>query len=526
MSGIMAVTVGTLLGPIVQRIALRLNFVDRPDRHHKRHSVPVPLGGGLVVFFSVVCALMTTAAISSIVRTLISRDETLILGLSLSALTLLVVGIIDDSHGMRGRHKLLGQIAAAIILTSQGLEIRQIEVFGWTLDLGVLAVPFTVFWLLGAINALNLLDGIDGLAGTIGMVTALVIACLAIISGQALSALIAVALAGGCLAFLHANLPPAKMFLGDTGSMLLGLLLGALTATSCSNGPGMLSLAPAVGILAIPIMDSGAALLRRRLTGRSIYATDRGHLHHCVMQALENHHAVLFVAVMSCAASGIGAFLSVFQKNDITAIICTGLVAATLILLRLFGHAELALLRSKIRLPRNRFLRMGSKDSGTARQVAVRLQGKRQWDLLWNSLVECATKLAFSRVDLDVNLPAMKEGFHANWYQHSQPEWQECWRMELPLIVDGIAVGRLQVAGDRNREEGSVCGAVDSLIELLEPFEKAFAVLAGAPDGRYEWSKAGTYRLNAQLNNGQSFKESELIPTKPMARTETVGLLS
>ena len=198
MAGIVAVTLGTLLAPIMQRIATRLGFVDQPDRHHKRHRDPVPLGGGIVVFFSVVCALMSIAAISSISRTLIARDATLILGLCLAALTLLVVGMIDDSQGMRGRHKLLGQIAAALILTSQGLEIRQLEIFGWTIELGVLAVPFTVFWLLGAINSLNLLDGIDGLAGTIGLVTALAVAGVAIISGQALSALIAVSLAGGC----------------------------------------------------------------------------------------------------------------------------------------------------------------------------------------------------------------------------------------------------------------------------------------------------------------------------------------
>ena len=282
--------------------------------------------------------------------------------------------------------------------------------------------------------------------------------------------------------------------------MVLGLSLGTLTVMSCSNGPGLMSLAPAVGLLALPIMDSSIAVLRRRLTGRSIYATDRGHLHHCLMQALGNHHVVLCVAAMACAASGAGAVLSVFQKNDITAIICTGLVAATLVALRLFGHAELELLRSKISLLPIRLRRKGTIENGngTARKVSVRLQGDRQWNLLWETLIEWRTKLELMRIDLDVNLPAMKEGFHANWYQQSQPEWQDCWRMEIPLFVDGMAVGRLQVAGDRRRDEESVCAAVDNLIDLLEPFEKAFAVLAGSPEASYdEWSLTGAHRLSA-----------------------------
>jgi UDP-GlcNAc:undecaprenyl-phosphate/decaprenyl-phosphate GlcNAc-1-phosphate transferase len=528
MVGIVAATLGTLLAPFVRRVAARVGFVDRPDRRHKRHGEAVPLGGGLVVFLSVIGALACTAAISTIVRALISQDATLMFGLSLSALLVVVVGLVDDSHGMRGRHKLMGQIAAALLLASQGLEVRQLEIMGATIDLGVLAVPFTVFWLLGAINAVNLLDGIDGLAGTIGLVTSLAVACLAIISGQALAALIAVAIAGGCLAFLHSNLPPAKMFLGDTGSMLLGLSLGALTVMSCSNGPGLLSLAPAVGLLAIPIMDSSVALLRRRLTGRSIYATDRGHLHHCLVHVLKSSRAVLLVAAVACAATGSGAVISVFQKNDLTAIIATLLVMATLVLLRCFGHAEVALLRSKIAIPPIRIGRSGNHQNrnATTREVAVRLQGEREWNVLWESLVECATKLDLTSIDLDVNLPAMKEGFHANWYQHSPREWHECWRMEIPLFAVGSAVGRLQVIGDRWRAEESVCGSVDNLIDLLKPFEKAFAILAGSPEVNCdEWSANENNRLHSSGNDARRFDGVELLCATAAIRAE-IGLPS
>jgi UDP-GlcNAc:undecaprenyl-phosphate GlcNAc-1-phosphate transferase len=487
MAGVVAITLGTMLAPIIQRIATRIGFVDKPDAHHKRHSQPVALGGGILIFISVLMSLVSIAAISSVARMLFSRDAEIVRGFLLASLTLIAVGIIDDWRGMRGRNKLLGQIVAALLLASHGLEIRQLELLGWTIDLGVMAVPFTVVWLVGSINALNLLDGLDGLAGTVGLITSLVIVVVSIISGHALVTLIAVALAGGCVGFLQMNLPPAKMFLGDAGSMFLGLMLGALTVLSCSNGPGLLSAAPAIGILAVPIMDSTFALLRRRLTGRSIYMTDRGHVHHCLMMALDSNTAVLFVVATACLSSGLGAWLSIYIKNDATALSTTGFVGAVMMAARLFGHVECALLLSKLlsKVPLNglwqRHPSSREQASSRARRVAVRLQGNRQWHVFWESLTDLAEKLQLLRLDLDVNLPAMKEGFHANWYQPTSLEHHECWRMEIPLFVNEIVVGRLQVAGDLPNQEGLVCDGLDHLAELLVPFERAFKQLVSTP---------------------------------------------
>ena len=148
MAGVVAATVGTLLAPLVLRLAVELDFVDRPDGSHKRHREPVPLGGGLLVFVSAAIGLAFVALISSVVRKLFASDGRLALGFLGASLVLLAVGIVDDYRGMRGRNKLLGQILAALLLTACGLEIRQLQVLGWTIDLGVMAVPFTVFWLL------------------------------------------------------------------------------------------------------------------------------------------------------------------------------------------------------------------------------------------------------------------------------------------------------------------------------------------------------------------------------------------
>jgi UDP-GlcNAc:undecaprenyl-phosphate GlcNAc-1-phosphate transferase len=524
MAGVVSVTIGTLLAPLVVRIAAHVGFVDRPDRNHKQHRQAVPLGGGILVFLSLVAGLASIALISPIVQMLIVRDAVLIRGFILASLTLIAVGIIDDWRGMRGRHKLMGQIVAALLLTSHGLEIRELELCGWTFDLGVMAVPFTVFWLLGATNSLNLLDGIDGLAGTVGLVTSLVVACVSIISGQPLSALFAVALAGGCAAFLNANLPPAKMFLGDTGSMLIGMMLGALSAVSCSKGPGLLSLAPAVGILAIPIMDAVFALLRRRLTGRSMYMTDRGHLHHCLMQALGSHHQVLALVAIACLATGAGAILTVFMKNDVATLISTVGVILVLIFMRLFGHVECSLLLNKLRIL---FGGLSRGDGSKSRKASVQLQGERQWHLLWESLTEWGAKLQLLKIDLDVNLPAKREGFHANWCQPTSRERHECWRMELPLFADGLAIGRLQISGERRPSDESACAAVDQLLDLLEPFEKAFAALAVSPVKLQDNSVNNQFLPEALVRKLEArHEESPRVPAFSIARADKLGLQS
>src|SRR5437868_2212657 len=146
-----------------------------------------------------------------------------------------------------------------------------------------MAVPVTLFLLLGAIGSLNLIDGMDGLLSTVGVLVSLAVAGMAVMGGHWLAACAAVALAGALLGFLRYNFPPATIFLGDSGSMLIGLVLGVLAIKSALKTPTTVALmAPAV-LLTIPIFDTFAAILRRKLTGRSIYSTDRGHLHHCLL---------------------------------------------------------------------------------------------------------------------------------------------------------------------------------------------------------------------------------------------------
>ncbi|MFV2069604.1 MAG: undecaprenyl/decaprenyl-phosphate alpha-N-acetylglucosaminyl 1-phosphate transferase, partial [Pirellulales bacterium] len=146
-----------LLTPLVRRIALQLDLVDRPDAQRKLHTRAIPLGGGIAVFLAFTLSLVTVVAVSISQRLDLVENSRFLVAIVAAGMMICALGILDDRFNLRGRHKLVGQCVAASLLIVSGVWIDRIQVFGITLDLGLLAVPFTLFWLLGAVNSLNLI---------------------------------------------------------------------------------------------------------------------------------------------------------------------------------------------------------------------------------------------------------------------------------------------------------------------------------------------------------------------------------
>ena len=294
---ILVLAVGTGFGLAATwacRAAARaVGLVDCPDGRRKLQTAPVALAGGVAVLASTVATLFAVALVRSEVA------ESLLLhldrGLALIAAggAIVVVGLLDDRRGLRARHKLSGQIAAVLILVYPGgFVIDEVHLLGETFRLGYAAVPVSIFWFLAAINSLNLLDGMDGLLGTIALIIVGSLAWMAFAIGNTFVGWVALALAGGLIGFLRFNLPPASVYLGDAGSMLIGLCIGALAIGASLKGPAVAIVAPAV-LLVLPILDTSAAIVRRKLTGRGLAAADRGHLHHILQRKGMNRHWVL-----------------------------------------------------------------------------------------------------------------------------------------------------------------------------------------------------------------------------------------
>ena len=390
--------------------------------------------------------------------------------LSWAALALVVVGLIDDRVKLRGRQKLAGQVLAVCILMANGVVIHELGLFGLPpLELGVLAYPFTLFWFLGAINALNLLDGVDGLATTIGIVLTLAIAAMAVLTNHFVVGIVGLAFAGSLAGFLRLNYPPATIFLGDAGSMLIGLVVGALAIEGSLKGPGTVLLSATLAIFAVPILDSSAAILRRKLTGRSIFTGDRGHLHHRLLDRLGNNRRVVAFVAGICVLTSASALVSVFLKNDLVAAITCLTIVTALAATGAFGRAELLLIVSGLGRVVRMLVAMVWSDR-EAHLVSIHLQGSRHWDMLWEAFTESAEHLGLRAAQLNIDLPIWRETYHALWERTTQDGPEKCWRMEVPLMMAGQAVGRLSFVGDVN--EGASCLAMEHLLILVGPFEE------------------------------------------------------
>jgi UDP-GlcNAc:undecaprenyl-phosphate GlcNAc-1-phosphate transferase len=469
-----ACLIATRLAQSVRAVALRRGFVDRPDGHRKLHRDAVPLGGGIVVFISAAIVVAALFAIPNPYSAGLATRGQDALGLFLGGLVIVLVGLADDVIGLRGRQKLLGQTLAAAVLLACGLSIDRIQIFDWQLDLGRWSIPLTLFWFLGAINSVNLLDGIDGLATTLGIVLSTAIGLMAATTGHPELAVIALVFAASLCGFLRFNFPPARMYLGDAGSMLIGLIVGALAIQASLKGPGTVLLAAPVVIWTVPIFDSAAAILRRKLTGRSVYTSDRAHLHHALTERVGNCRALVWLAVASSATS-LGALASVWWKNDAVAILSAAAVVLVFILTRVFGYSELKLVTARLSGFLRSLVTIRRLDSAAAVEQTVRLQGSRPWEILWESLTEWGDKLDLRQIRLDVNVPLLGEGYHASWQRAGNGEADRAWRLELPLLAGERVVGSLKIAGDCS---GTASENLQRILDLLEPFEAHLLALA------------------------------------------------
>jgi UDP-GlcNAc:undecaprenyl-phosphate GlcNAc-1-phosphate transferase len=346
-----AFLIGACAFPAVRWIALAVGFVDNPDRWRKLHQAPIPLGGGIALWLATWSA-WGLGRLGGAAETAAGGEAGwFAVALAITTLVTLAAGLVDDRYQIRARHKLAGQLLAAVVLVGLGPRLGAWSAFGVELKLGHLAYPVAVCWVVLVVNAFNLVDGMDGFCGSLGLVAALGIAFLGYRSGHTGDALLALALAGALLAFLSVNLPPASVYLGDAGSMTLGLMIAALSLRACSDGPGTaVSLPCLVAVLTLPLLDVVTAVGRRLLTGHSVFAPDREHIHHCLSRRLGSTNAVLAAAVGLATLGVAGAALAkVYRLGDLVACLAVGISVGLLVATDTFVSFELRLLLLRVR---------------------------------------------------------------------------------------------------------------------------------------------------------------------------------
>jgi UDP-GlcNAc:undecaprenyl-phosphate GlcNAc-1-phosphate transferase len=367
-----ALLLALLLTPLVRRLALRLGAVDEPGGRHL-HSRPTARLGGVALLCAFVGAFACAGAIDRLFLTMFHQDVSRwgwILG---GALVVAAVGCADDLRRRGPGPKLCVQLLAALLVLAggHGIEVITNPLTGTPLELGVYGMPLTIVWVVGVTNAFNRIDGLDGLAAGVALIVAATLFVVSLDGGHVDVAILSAALAGALAGFLYFNFNPATMFLGDSGSLLLGYLLAVLSIQSAHKGTTAVVMLVPVLALGLPIMDTLLAMLRRTLRvlhvvqtdpernqyrffvlgSASIFRADRDHIHHRLMASGWNHRRAVLVLYAVCVAFGVVAFLAVTARGVHTVALVSLVAAAAAVGVRKLGYQEMAVLRRGTLLP-------------------------------------------------------------------------------------------------------------------------------------------------------------------------------
>ena len=284
--------------PTILRLAHRFKWYDLPD-HRKIHTGLIPRLGGPGMYLSFLCvALLTPILVTLITGGTVTVGYTLrFIALFLGVSLIQAIGLIDDFRPIKALLKFFLQMLAAIIVTAGGFLIRSVTLpYLGSLGLGLFAYPITVLWLVGISNAINLIDGMDGLAGGISAFAALSMGIIALIQGSTVTSVLCFALFGAILGFLVFNFPPAKIFMGDSGSLFLGFCLAVFPLVGgISKVSAFGTLLVPVTLLTIPILDISTSVIRRLRNKVSIIHPDKEHIHHKLLDMGLNQRQILWV---------------------------------------------------------------------------------------------------------------------------------------------------------------------------------------------------------------------------------------
>ena len=260
--------------PIVKSFAQKVGAMDVPGEARRVHDHPIPRMGGLAIFLGFLLSVLLFVDIDPQLQ-----------GILLGCVIIVATGAIDDIVSLNAWVKLFLQIAAALVAVLHGvrIEVMANPVFWSSTEywiLGSWAIPITILWIVGITNSVNLIDGLDGLAVGVSTISSITMLVIALLVADAHVALVLAALAGACVGFMPYNLNPAKIFMGDTGSLLLGYVLATTSVMGLFKFYAIVSFAVPLLALAVPLFDTIFAFCRRILHGQSPFHADRGHFHH------------------------------------------------------------------------------------------------------------------------------------------------------------------------------------------------------------------------------------------------------
>jgi UDP-GlcNAc:undecaprenyl-phosphate/decaprenyl-phosphate GlcNAc-1-phosphate transferase len=335
-----AVCVSLAVTPVVVRTAHARRLYDVPTEARRIHTRPVPRLGGIAVFVATMVALVSAVGVGILDPRISSETGRYLLGIGLGGGLLFLAGLWDDTRGLRPLTKLVAQLAAAGLAFAFGFRIDVIGLGSTELVLGWLSLPITILWVVGVTNAFNLIDGLDGLATGIAIVALATTLAVALALGNLEVAVVCAALMGALVGFLGFNFNPARIFLGDSGSLYVGFMLAVLSVHgSVKSATAALVIVPLFA-LAIPLLDTTLAILRRWLRGVPLSGADSRHIHHRLLAlGLTHRGAAVTLYVAASLLAMFGVLVAFAPPAAVVGIAVTG--GALSILLLLYGMRQL-----------------------------------------------------------------------------------------------------------------------------------------------------------------------------------------
>jgi UDP-N-acetylmuramyl pentapeptide phosphotransferase/UDP-N-acetylglucosamine-1-phosphate transferase/glycosyltransferase involved in cell wall biosynthesis len=394
-----SLALGLVLTPLVIRVAATFGLVDEPGVR-KVHRNPVPrIGGVAIAIASITSFSIFSACYFSSRPSVIPFNTTLTL--IAAATCVFLLGLVDDILNISAKYKLVVLLAVSIIFCASGGAVHQIVIDGRVvLQLGIWSWPLTIIWLVGVTVAANFIDGLDGLAGGIIAIASGVLALGAAVGGAPVTVLLCISLSAALIGFLVFNFSPAQVFMGDCGSMFIGFLLaGACAMSSHTIGTTRSLIYPALA-LSVPLLDTLLTFVRRAVLQRqSIFAAERGHIHHRLLNVgLSPRQAALFLYMVTLAAAGVDLF-GLLGNAWATVLASLGFCVLLCLMFRSAGSVQARQTLSAVR--RNNAIRRAARHyQSVFGTLQVAFREAHTFDSWWQDICKAADMLDFAQVSM------------------------------------------------------------------------------------------------------------------------------
>jgi UDP-GlcNAc:undecaprenyl-phosphate/decaprenyl-phosphate GlcNAc-1-phosphate transferase len=431
----MAYVASVVLVPLVLTVATKYHLFDVPDGERRLHASPIPRLGGVGVFLAVFTVIVVGALFDN-GNLRIARPQ--LVSILLGATVLFTTGLIDDLRGVRPLMKLIAQGIAAVLVYWFGFRIHSVTIVpGHIIELGMFAAPVTLLWIVGVSNAFNLIDGADGLAGGVAVIALAATALSASVTNDYPVVWGSLALMGAMLGFLRHNFPPARIFLGDSGSLVVGFSLAVLTVKGATSQQGVVQGLTPIFALAYPLLDTGISMMRRWLRADPLSRADGRHIHHRLAAlGLGPRQTILVIYGLSSAVAFLGLCIVYAPPEFTIGISAAGGVVLLLILvygLQWLQYHEFleagAVLASFVTKGR-----VVMRDQIFAREAVSRIREARSLEEVAEILALYCSEFRFLRMELQGCGLVPSHDEPVQLHLHSG----QTWKLEYPVIPFGF----------------------------------------------------------------------------------------